>query len=143
MIKVDQVILSSGRRHENNLISFIMISLYIDDPGERIAKLRGSIRIYTESPLQTQWRRVKPGDAKTMSYVLINWPFSLVTGVRYFHIRLWKIALLFSRIMSGISRHNIEWVYNIKCEWRFKQAITVTILELPLYLVTFYNQLDD
>ena len=115
---------------------------YIDDPGERIAKLRGSIRIYTESPLQTQWRRVKPGDTKTLSYVLINWPFSLVTGVRYF-FRLWKIALAFSRIMSDISRHNIEWDYNIKCKWHFKQAITGTIWKLPLYLVTFYNQLDD
>ena len=30
-------------------------SVYIDDPGERIAKLRRFIRIYTESPLQTQW----------------------------------------------------------------------------------------
>ena len=67
----------------------------IDDPGRRFAKLRGFIRIYTESPLQTQWRRVKPGDAKTLSYILINWPFSHVTGVRYFHMRLWKIALLF------------------------------------------------
>ena len=27
----------------------------IDDPGRRFAKLRGYIRIYTESPLQTQW----------------------------------------------------------------------------------------
>ena len=69
-----------------NLASLLDINYVIDDPGERIAKLRGSIRIYTESPLQTQWRRVKPGDSKTLAYVLINWPFSLVTGVRYFHI---------------------------------------------------------
>ena len=42
--------------------------------------------------------------------------------------------------MRDIPQDNIEWECNIKCEWRFKQAITFTVWELPSDLVTFYNQ---
>ena len=37
----------------------------IEDPVEQIAKIRGSIPVHTESPLQMQWRGLKQGDTKT------------------------------------------------------------------------------